>query len=82
MALGSSGPIEAKVSAATIAAALSSLIVWVLQAYVFRGEVPLPVSATVQVVVPAVSAFAAGFIARHTPRTDVDAAATGRHEAA
>lgn len=76
--LGSTGPVEVKVSAATVAAAVSSLIVWALQQYAFRGEVPLPVSAAVQVVVPAVCAFAAGFAARHTPRTDVDAAAADR----
>ena len=78
MALGSSGPVEAKVSAATAAAAVSSLAVWVLQAYVFRGDVPPPVAAAVQVVVPAVITFAVGWLTRHTPRVDPDAA-TGRH---
>ena len=66
-----SGPVEAKVSAATIAAVLAALAVWVLQVYVFRGEVPAPVSAAVQVVVPAVCAFVAGWLARHTPRPDL-----------
>ena len=83
-----SGPIELKVSAATIATALSGLAVWVLQTYVFRGDVPMPVSAAVQVVVPAVVAFLAGYLAKHTPRPDLavqdDEAAgpenvTGRH---
>ena len=66
-----SGPIETKVSAATIASAVSGLIVWALQGYVFRGEVPFPVSSAVQVIVPAVCAFGAGWFARHTPRPDL-----------
>lgn len=66
-----SGPIELKVSAATIATAVSGLAVWALQTYWFRGEVPLPVAAAVQAVVPAVVAFIAGYLARHTPRTDL-----------
>ena len=77
MALGSTGPVEAKVSAATAAAALSSLLVWALQTYAFRGEVPAPVSAAVQVIVPAAFAFLAGWFTRHTYRADADA--VGRH---
>ena len=50
---------------------------WLLQAYWFRGEVPFPVAAAVQVLVPAAVTFAAGFYARHTYRADPDA--TGRH---
>lgn len=73
----STGPVEAKVSAATIAAAVSSLTVWALQTYAFRGQVPFPVAAAVQVLVPAVITFAAGWFTRHTPRADLDA--TGRH---
>lgn len=81
MALGSTGPVEIKVSAAAIATALSAFAVWVAQTYWFHADVPLPVVAAVQVVVPAVCAFGAGFIARHTPRDDLDAAAAaGRHE--
>lgn len=81
MALGSTGPVEVKVSAATVAAAVSGFAVWVAQTYWFHGAVPLPVVAAVQVVVPAVCAFAAGWFAKHTPRADPDAVtALGRHE--
>ena len=77
MALGSTGPVEAKVTAATVAAAVSSLAVWALQTYAFAGEVPAPVAAAVQVIVPAAITFAACFYTRHTYRDDADA--VGRH---
>ena len=66
-----SAPIEVKVSAATIASAVSGLGLWALQTYVFHGEVPLPVLAAVQTVVPAIVTFAAGWLAPHTPRPDL-----------
>ncbi len=66
-----SGRFELKVSAAAWATALSSLAVWALQTYVFKGEVPVPVSAAVQVVIPTFVTFAAGYLAKHTPRPDL-----------
>ena len=69
-----SGPIEVKVSAATIASAVSGLGLWALQTYVFRTDVPLPVVAAVTTVVPAVVTFIAGYLAPHTPRPDLRAA--------
>jgi hypothetical protein len=66
-----SAPIEVKVSAATIASAVTGLGLWALQTYVFHGEVPLPVLGVVQTVVPAVITFAAGYLAPHTPRPDL-----------
>lgn len=66
-----SAPIEVKVSAATVGAVLSSLGVWALQTYVFRGDLPLPVMAAVQTLVPGVVAFAAGWLSPHTPRPDL-----------
>lgn len=66
-----SGPVEAKVSAATIASAVSGLGLWALQVYVFHGEVPLPVVAATMTVVPAIVTFAAGWLAPHTPRPDL-----------
>lgn len=66
-----SAPIEYKVSAATIGAVLSSLGVWALQKYVFHDDLPLPVSAAVQTLVPAVITFIAGYVAKHTPRPDL-----------
>ena len=65
------GPVETKVQAATVASAVSGLGLWALQTYVFHGEVPLPVLAAVQVVVPAVVTFVAGWLAPHTPRPDL-----------
>jgi hypothetical protein len=73
----STGPVEAKVSAATIATALSGFAVWAAQTYWFRGQVPFPVAAAIQVIVPAAITFAAGWISPHTTRADLDA--TGRH---
>lgn len=66
-----SGPIELKVTSATIATALSGLTVWALRTYVFHDDLPLPVSAAVQILVPAVVAFVAGWVTRHTPRPDL-----------
>jgi hypothetical protein len=45
MALGSTGPVETKVSAATVAAVVSAFVVWVLRTYVFKGDVPPEVEA-------------------------------------
>jgi hypothetical protein len=67
------GPIETKVTAATIGAAVSGLGLWALQTYVFKGELPLPVTAAVQTIVPAIVAFIAGWLAQHTPRPDLQA---------
>lgn len=61
-------PVETKVKAATAGAAVAGLVVWLLEAYVFPGEVPQAVQAVVDVVVPGVVALAAGWWARHTPR--------------
>jgi len=66
-----SGPVEVKVSAATIASAVSGLGLWALQTYVFRTDVPLPVIAAVTTVVPAIVTFVAGYMAPHTPRPDL-----------
>lgn len=77
-----SAPIEYKVSAAAIATAVSGVVVWALQTYAFHGDLPLPVSAFVQTVVPALVALAAGYMAPHTPRADTAVAPEddpGRH---
>lgn len=66
-----SGPVEVKVTASSIAAALTGAGLWALQSYVFHGDVPLPVLAAVQTLVPAVVTFAAGYLAPHTPRPDL-----------
>lgn len=61
-------PVEAKVKHATAGAILAAFVVWALQRYVFRGDVPEPVVAVVALAVPAVLTFAAGYLAPHTPR--------------
>jgi hypothetical protein len=63
--------IEKKVSAGTAGAVIGGFIVWLLEAYVFGGAVPAPVEALVFFVVPAVAAFIAGYLARHTARPDI-----------
>jgi hypothetical protein len=64
--------IENKVKASTSAAAVSGLILWVLGRYVFRGDVPDVVASWVYAILPGVLAFAAGYLARHTPRPDLE----------
>jgi hypothetical protein len=79
MALGSTGPVETKVSAATVAAVVSAFVVWVLRTYVFKGDVPPEVEALVGVAVVGATTFAAGWLSPHTPRSDGDTDMSGRH---
>ena len=60
--------IETKVQAGTGAAAVSGLALWALGTYVFRGGVPDVIVSWVYVLVPAALTFAAGYLAKHTPR--------------
>jgi hypothetical protein len=62
------GPVETKVKASTAAAAVSGLALWALGTYVFKGNVPDVVTSWVYVLTPAVITFAAGYVAKHTPR--------------
>lgn len=61
---------ETKVTAATFGAAAAGLIVWVLDSYVFVGDTPDPVELFVWVFVTGLVTFGAGYLAKHTPRTD------------
>lgn len=61
-------PVETKVKAATASAAVAGVIVWALTAYVFPAGTPGPILILVDVAVPAVWAFTAGWWADHTPR--------------
>jgi hypothetical protein len=61
-------PVEAKVQASTAVAAVSGLALWALGTYVFKGDVPDVVASWVYVLVPGVLTFAAGYLAKHTPR--------------
>ena len=62
-------PVEVKVQAASLAAAVSGVVLWALQTYAFKGNaVPPGLVSLVDVAVPAVLAAAAGWAAPHTPR--------------
>ena len=63
--------IEKKVQASSAAAAASGLVLFVLGRYVFKGAVPDVVASWVYAAVPAAVTFAAGYLARHTPRPDL-----------
>jgi hypothetical protein len=60
--------VERKVQASTGAAAVSGLVLWVLGTYVFKGTVPDAVTTVVYILVPAATAFAAGYLTKHTSR--------------
>jgi hypothetical protein len=62
------GPVEKKVQASTGAAAVSGLALWALGHYVFKDGVPDVVASWIYVLVPSVLTFAAGYLAKHTPR--------------
>lgn len=62
-------PVETKVKASTAAAAVSGLALWAMGRYLFRHGVPDVVASWVYVIVPAVLALAAGYLAPHTSRT-------------
>jgi hypothetical protein len=79
--LGSSGPTEAKVKAATggsaVGVALAGLLLWLLDTYVFRADpVPDPIAVAVWTLLPIGLTFVGGFCARHTPRADSDVRAS------
>jgi len=75
----STGPVEAKVTAAAIAAAVSSAVLWALDTYVFVTDaVPAPVAGLADLIIVTGSTFAAGWLARHTPRADPDALPPGQ----
>lgn len=59
--------VETKVQASTAAAAVSGLALWALGHYVFKAGVPDVVASWIYVLVPGVLAFAAGYLAKHTP---------------
>jgi len=61
--------VETKVTAGSLAAALSGAIIWALQTYVFKGnDVPDGLVSLIYVAIPAVCAYAAGYLAPHSPR--------------
>lgn len=60
--------IERKVTAATIAATLTSAAVYLLAKYVVKGDVPEEAVGVVGVLVTSLVTFVAGYVARHTHR--------------
>lgn len=60
--------VEKKVQASTGAAAVAGLALWILETYVFKGDVPGAVVTAVYIGVPAAITFTAGYFSRHTPR--------------
>ena len=63
--------VERKVQASAAAAAASGLALWALGHYVFKAGVPDVVASWTYVIVPGVITFAAGYLAKHTPRPAV-----------
>jgi len=67
--------VETKVQAASLSAAAAGAVLWALQTYVFKGnDVPAGLVSLIDVVVPAVLAAVAGYLAPHTPRPAAPAA--------
>ena len=66
------GVVERKVKASATAATIVSAIVSLLGLYVFHGDVPDWVTAVVGSLVTGGLTFAAGWLAKHTPRTPPD----------
>jgi len=61
-------PVEAKTQAAGTAGIVAGALIWILQEYVFKGTVNPGVVSLVYAAVPGVLAFAAAYVAPHTPR--------------
>jgi len=64
---------ERKVTTSTVAAAVAGLVIWLLGKYVFKGTVPDAVVLAVNVLMPGILAFLAGYFTRHTHRPDLSA---------
>ncbi len=69
-------PTEPKVQAASVTAAVSGAVLYLLQHYVFKGDVPDGVASMVYIAVPGVLAYAAGWLAPHQDRPQPQAALT------
>jgi hypothetical protein len=70
-------PVHPKVKAGSAAAAAAGVIVWLLGRYVLHGRVDAALTAEIYAAVPAVLAFAAGWVtpARKPPAGPLSAAA-------
>lgn len=61
-------PVEAKVQAGTAAATVAGALIWVLQQYVFKHNIDPGLVSLIYAAVPGALAFAAAWLAPHTPR--------------
>jgi hypothetical protein len=70
-------PVETKVTAASMAAAVAGAVVWAVSTYVFAGAaVPAALVLLINLGVPYLAALLAGYGAPHTWREDAKARAT------
>ena len=67
-------PVAPKTQAAGVSAAVAGAVLYVLQQYVFKGDVPAGIESLIYTAVPGVIAFAAAYLAPHQVRPG-DAAA-------
>lgn len=69
--------IENKVSAATSgaggAAIAANFVLWLLSRYVFHGATPAEIATVVTALSASVGAFVMGYLARHTPLSEIAA---------
>ena len=63
--------VETKVTAGSLAAAASGVVLYCLQRWVFKGEVPADFQSLIYLAVPGAIALAAGWLAPHTHRPDL-----------
>ena len=61
-------PVAPKTQAAGVSAAVAGAVLYVLQQYVFKGDVPAGVESLIYTAVPGVVAFAAAYLAPHQDR--------------
>lgn len=74
MALGSTGPVETKVTVSSVSAAVTSFVMaWLLTHWGWLASVNDALAVLILAAVTYVVTLGAGFIAKHTPRTDSDA---------
>lgn len=76
---GTNGPVETKVTVATLAASITTFIMaWLTMQTSFLDGVAAPLSAIILAAVSGALTFGAAWLAKHTNRTDAKAA-QGKH---
>lgn len=73
-------PVAPKAQAGGLAAAVSGAALYLLQQYVFKGDVPPGVESLIYAAVPGLIAFGAAWLAPHQVRPGDAAVAAGREE--